>query len=180
MEIIRVLWKGTLKSYTHLAYNSDGNLLVSQGGEPDYSITIWDWKSSKIMLRCKSHSQDVYNAIFSPSVPEHLTTSGAGHVKFWKMSKTFTGLKLKGEIGRFGGTEISDVIGFYSMPDEKVITGCEWGNILVWEEGLIKVEVRRKNKISCHKNMITQFEFINGELMSIGKLFSSYYFCNFQ
>ncbi|KAF7998128.1 hypothetical protein HCN44_009526 [Aphidius gifuensis] len=168
MNIVTVLQQGTSKSYTHLAYNPDGSLLVSQGGEPDYSITIWDWKQSKIMLRCKSHSQDVFNAIFSPTVPDHLTTSGSGHVKFWKISKTFTGLKLKGEIGRFGGTEISDVIGVYSMNDEKVITGCEWGNILIWEEGLIKIEVRRKNKISCHNNMITQFEFINGELMSIG------------
>lgn len=58
--------------------------------------------------------------MFSPSVSGHLTTSGLGHIKFWKMSKTFTGLKLKGELGRFGKTEISDIIGVYPMPDEKV------------------------------------------------------------
>lgn len=36
------------------------------------------------------------------------------------MSQTFTGLKLKGELGRFGKTEICDVLGVYPMPDEKV------------------------------------------------------------
>lgn len=45
---------------------------------------------------------------------------GAAHIKFWKMAETFTGLKLKGELGRFGKTEICDVLGVYPMPDEKV------------------------------------------------------------
>lgn len=36
------------------------------------------------------------------------------------MAETFTGLKLKGELGRFGKTEICDVLGVYPMPDEKV------------------------------------------------------------
>lgn len=46
--------------------------------------------------------------------------SGTGHIKFWKMAQTFTGLKLQGELGRFGKTEISDILGVFSMPDEKV------------------------------------------------------------
>jgi len=53
-------------------------------------------------------------------LPEYLVTSGLGHIKFWKISETFTGLKLKSEIGRFGQTEISDIIGVYIMPDGKV------------------------------------------------------------
>jgi len=36
------------------------------------------------------------------------------------MENTFTGLKLQGQLGRFGKTEISNVIGIFSMPDEKV------------------------------------------------------------
>lgn len=59
--------------------------------------------------------------MFSPYCPGQITTSGLGHIKFWKMAKTFTGLKLKGDIGRFGKTEISDIIGIYPMPDEKVL-----------------------------------------------------------
>lgn len=84
-------------------------------------ITVWNWQKTLVMLRCKSHGQDIYNVTFSPSVPGHLTSSGSGHIKFWKMAKTFTGLKLKGELGRFGKTEISDIVGVYPMPDEKVI-----------------------------------------------------------
>ena len=36
------------------------------------------------------------------------------------MAKTFTGLKLMGMPGRFGKTEMSDIIGFFDLPDGKV------------------------------------------------------------
>ena len=37
------------------------------------------------------------------------------------MADTFTGLKLQGELGRFGRTEISDIEGYVELPDGKVI-----------------------------------------------------------
>lgn len=40
--------------------------------------------------------------------------------RFWKMADTFTGLKLQGELGRFGRTEISDIEGYVELPDGKV------------------------------------------------------------
>lgn len=84
-------------------------------------ITVWDWQNSKVALQCKSHGQDVYNVLFSETMFDHMTSCGAGHIKVWKMAETFTGLKLQGELGRFGKKEISDIIGVYQMPDEKVI-----------------------------------------------------------
>lgn len=51
----------------------------------------------------------------------------------------------------------------------KVISGFEWGNILVWDEGLIKFEVTQKNRKPCHANVVTQFEYNDGELVSVGK-----------
>ncbi|CAK9822070.1 Cilia- and flagella-associated protein 44 [Anthophora retusa] len=168
MDIVVVLQGGTTKCYLHLTYSPDGLLLASQGGAPDYYISLWNWKESKIVLQCKSYVQDVYNITFSKYIPGQLTTSGIGHIKFWKMSKTFTGLKLKGEIGKFGNTEISDIIAIHPMPNETVISGCEWGNILLWDESLIKLEACRKNKETAHIGSITQFEYINGELISVG------------
>lgn len=93
---------------------------MSQGGDPDYTFIFWNWQKSEITLKCKSYNRDVYNVTISPSLSGYLVTSGLGHIKFWKISETFTGLKLKGEIGRFGQTEISDIVGVYIMPDGKV------------------------------------------------------------
>jgi cilia- and flagella-associated protein 44 len=169
MELIAELKKGSKRQFSILDYTSDGELLASQGGDPDYMITIWDWKRKEIKLRAKSFSNDVVNLMFSPFIPEQLTTCGLGHIKFWKMSSTFTGLKLQGLIGRFGKTEICDIYGICALPDEKILSGCEWGNVLVWENGLIKLEVCRKNRRPCHKGPITQIFMRNPEeIMTVG------------
>ena len=88
--------------------------------------------------------------------------------RFWKMADTFTGLKLQGELGKFGRTEITDIEGYVELPDGKVLSGCEWGNMLLWDGGLIKVEIQRKNKKSCHQGPIQQILLDEGELMTIG------------
>lgn len=36
------------------------------------------------------------------------------------MAHTFTGLKLQGQLGKFGKTEISDIEGYIELPDGKV------------------------------------------------------------
>ncbi|RZF43851.1 hypothetical protein LSTR_LSTR013316 [Laodelphax striatellus] len=170
-KVISVLREGTTREYTHLNFSSDGKYLVSQGGEPDFLITVWNWNRGQIMLQVKSHTQDVFNVEFSRYFPGNLTSSGLGHIKFWKMAKTFTGLKLQGEIGKFGKTEICDIMGLHAMPDEKVLTGCEWGNILVWDEGMIKMQVARKlDGTPCHQGPITHFAYNHddGYLLTAG------------
>jgi hypothetical protein len=57
-------------------YSPDGKMLCSQGGEPDYQVTVWNWEKSLIILRCQSYINDVYVARFSPAVPGNITTSG--------------------------------------------------------------------------------------------------------
>lgn len=58
--------------------------------------------------------------------------------------------------------------GFVELPDGKVLSGSDWGNMLLWEGGLIKVEISKKGKKTCHHGMIQQFFMDEGELMTIG------------
>ena len=50
----------------------------------------------------------------------------------------------------------------------QVLSGSEWGNMLLWDGGLIKVEIQRKNKKPCHNGAIQQILLDEGELMSVG------------
>ena len=88
--------------------------------------------------------------------------------RFWKMASTFTGLKLQGQLGKFGKNEISDIEGYVELPDGKVLSGSESGNMLLWDGGLIKVEICRKNSRTCHVGAIQQIIMDEGELMTIG------------
>ncbi|XP_034645238.1 cilia- and flagella-associated protein 44 [Trachemys scripta elegans] len=164
----RILRGGTEEAYAFADFNHYGTLLASVGSSPDYMLTIWDWKQEKIVLRSKAFSQDVYKVTFSPENEEQLTTSGAGHIKFWKMAHTFTGLKLQGALGRFGKTAVTDIVGYVELPDGKVISGSEWGNLLLWEGGLIKVELCRTGHRPCHNGPVNQLVLDEGELVTVG------------
>ncbi|CDQ70160.1 unnamed protein product [Oncorhynchus mykiss] len=164
----RILRGGTGQAYSFVDFNHEGTLLASVGSAPDYMLTLWEWRHEQVMLRCKAFSQDVYRVTFSPDNPGQLTTSGSGHIKFWKMASTFTGLKLQGLLGRFGKTALTDIEGYVELPDGKVVSGSEWGNMLLWDGGLIKVEICRKGGRTCHAGTIQQFALDEGELMTIG------------
>ncbi|XP_037381439.1 cilia- and flagella-associated protein 44 [Talpa occidentalis] len=164
----RILRDGTELAYAYVDFNSSGTLLASVGGNPDHTLTIWNWKEEQTILRTKAFSQEVFKVSFNPEDDEQLTTSGVGHIKFWEMVFTFTGLKLQGSLGRFGKTATTDVEGYMEFPDGKVLSGSEWGNMLVWEAGLIKVELCRSARKSCHQGHINQIMLDEGEVITIG------------
>ncbi|XP_025086571.1 cilia- and flagella-associated protein 44-like isoform X2 [Pomacea canaliculata] len=168
IRLYRILKGGALKTFSSLCFEEAGDLLASQGGEPNYMLTIWNWAQEAILLRCKAFSQEVYHAAFNPSLQGYLITCGSSHIKFWRMARTFTGLKLQGVVGRFGRTSISDIEGFLQFPDGKVLSGSEWGNMLLWEESLIKLQVCRKQSKPCHQSQIYQMILDEGEIITAG------------
>ena len=112
--------------------------------------------AERVILKAKAYSQDVYRASFSPYTDDILFTSGFTHIKFWKMAQTFTGLKLQGEIAKFGALEMSNVSGYAELPDGKVLSGTEQGNMILWEGNLVKAHLvlDQELKTPLHKGMI--------------------------
>lgn len=140
-KLYRVLRKGTDLMYAHCEFSSGGDKLVSLGGAPDYTLTVWDWRKERVILKCKASSQEVFKASFSPFTDDILFTGGSGHIKFWKMAQTFTGLKLQGEIAKYGQLELSDASGFQELPDGKIVSGTEYGTMVLWEGNLVKAHL---------------------------------------
>eukprot|EP00201_Polytomella_parva_P017068 CAMPEP_0175055168 /NCGR_PEP_ID=MMETSP0052_2-20121109/9925_1 /TAXON_ID=51329 ORGANISM="Polytomella parva, Strain SAG 63-3" /NCGR_SAMPLE_ID=MMETSP0052_2 /ASSEMBLY_ACC=CAM_ASM_000194 /LENGTH=855 /DNA_ID=CAMNT_0016319973 /DNA_START=59 /DNA_END=2623 /DNA_ORIENTATION=- len=153
-RLVKVMRCGTDRAYAALAFEKSGDMLASVGSFPDYLLTLWDWKQEAIILRSKAFSQDIYTVAFSQYFEGQLTTSGMGHIRFWSMASTFTGLKLQGAIGKFGVVELSDVCGFLEFPDGKVLSGSETGELLLWDGGLIKAVLTRKGGHPCHDGAI--------------------------
>lgn len=140
---------GTENEFTCLSFslsdpeleNRGGDKLAAVGAGPDYCISVWDWQSEQVILKCKAFSQIVKNVKFNMN-GGNIVTSGTGHIKFWRMKDTFTGLKLQGEIGKFGNVELSDITALEFLDDGKVLSGSESGSLLLWEGHLIKLEFR--------------------------------------
>ncbi|KAG8464582.1 hypothetical protein KFE25_009950 [Diacronema lutheri] len=168
LRLYRVLRKGTEQAYTALAFTASGNTLASVGAYPDYMLTVWDWRAESVILRNKAFSQEVYSVAFAPTSDEVLITSGMGHIRFWRMASTFTGLKLQGDIGKFGAVELSDVCAYAILPGGKVISGTEAGRMLLWDGNLIEFEVSRAGGEPCHKGNIEVIRLEGGLLISAG------------
>jgi WD40 repeat protein len=154
LTLLKVMEGGTERQYSSLAFNDQGDTLASVGGYPDYLLTLWNWEEEGIVLRAKAFSQDVFTVRFSPYFEGLLNTSGTGHIRFWKAASTFTGLKLQGQLGKFGNVELTDVAAFVEMPDGKVLSGTETGEMLMWDGGLIKVVLTRTMQKPCHEGSI--------------------------
>lgn len=150
LKLYRILRRGTENSYSAMSFNEEGNYLVSAGSDPDHNLIIWNWKNEHIILKAKAFSQEVYTVNFSNNFEGKLITSGMGHIKFWEMAKTFTGLKLQGELGKFGQVDLSDVTSFLEFPDGKILCGTEQGTLLLWEGIFIKTQVFIDENVPCH------------------------------
>lgn len=140
-------------------FNAEGNQLATVSMAPDYMLTIWDWETEQMGLHSKAFGQDVWNVQFSLDDSRRLTTSGIGHIRFWKMAATFTGLKLQGSIGKFGKIDLSDIEHFVELPDGKVISGTEEGSLLLWEGNFIKCRFTLFGGKPCHNGTITYLAF---------------------
>jgi len=141
LRLYRILRKGTDRGFASVKFSPHNETqLAALGMFPDYLLSVWDWRNERLLLKCKAYGQDVYNVVWG-NYPGVLTTCGTGHIRFWKMATTFTGLKLQGDIGKFGASELSDVTGFVELPDGKVCTGSEYGKMLLWEGVFVKVEL---------------------------------------
>jgi len=92
-----------------------------------------------------------------------------GHIKFWNISNTFTGLKLQGYLGKFGIVELSDISTFLHLSDGKVLSSSETGYLLLWEGGLIKCVISRPGGKPCHNGKIYVLLTEEGEIYSSGE-----------
>ncbi|KFO08610.1 WD repeat-containing protein 52, partial [Balearica regulorum gibbericeps] len=166
----RILRGGTEEAYVFGDFNNAGTLLASVGSSPDYMLTIWDWKQEKIVLRSKAFSQDVYKVTFSADNEEQLTTSGAGHINAHKLchiAKKLNLFTLYTFYCKYLYIAIDLMLSWKEATN--VISGTEWGNLLLWEGSLIKVELCRAGHKPCHSGPISQLVLDEGELVTVGK-----------
>ncbi|KAK1933968.1 Cilia- and flagella-associated protein 44 [Phytophthora citrophthora] len=171
ITVSHVLRNGTERAYASVEFSKDGETLASVGTAPDFLLTVWNWREEQTVLRCKAFGQDVFSVRFAPADSGFLATSGVGHIRLWKMAATFTGLKLQGDIGKFGKSELSDIEAFCVLPDKKVLSGTERGVLLLWDGNFIKCEILTSRRHLPHLGTITVVDFDpdEGQIVTAGK-----------
>ena len=70
--------------------------------------------------------------------------------------------------GKFSKKSMTDIESFVQLSDGKVLTGSTWGSLLLWYDGDVTVEIKRRDMSPCHRGSVLQFVIAEGELISIG------------
>ena len=91
------------------------------------------------------------------------------------MASTFTGLKLQGDIGKFGKVELTDIYSFVELPNNQVLSSTESGALLLWEGNFIKLRIMRGAARNCHDGEVWECTFARlnlthaGDFLGLGK-----------
>eukprot|EP00210_Caulerpa_lentillifera_P000800 g774.t1 len=158
-ELLTILKNGAKRKYDAMDFTSDGEMLATVSGAPDYFLTLWNWKTGDVVLRSKAFSQDIYTVKCSRFFEDQLITSGVGHIKFWKKANTFTGMKLQGILGKFGKHELVDIPDFIELSNGDVLSATESGNLLLWQDGFIKAVLHCPGDEPFHNGSINYTAF---------------------
>lgn len=158
LKLLRVLKSGSKIAFASLSFDASGSRLASVGAAPDYTLTIWDWKDEKVLLRSKAFSQDVFCVRYHPFTSNVLSTCGTGHLKSWAIAHSFTGLKLPGSLAKFGAFPLADILSLAHLPtnaaDKTILTGTEFSSLLLWRGGTIQMEIRTDTWNTAHNGTI--------------------------
>jgi WD40 repeat protein len=115
LRLYRILRKGTEKGYASVKFSPHNKShLAALGMFPDYLLSVWDWRNERLLLKCKAYGQDVFNVAWG-NYPGQMTTCGTGHIRFWKMATTFTGLNCRAILASLEGQSFLMSLAFWSF-----------------------------------------------------------------
>jgi hypothetical protein len=63
-KLVKVLRRGAQEGYSSLCFSNAGDKLASVATQPDYMLTVWDWRAQLIELRAKVPRSNLMNQHF--------------------------------------------------------------------------------------------------------------------
>ncbi|XP_041941967.1 echinoderm microtubule-associated protein-like 5 [Alosa sapidissima] len=113
-----------------LAFDLDGQCLVSVGLDSKNTICVWDWRRGKVLAAAPGHTDRIFDISWDLYQPNKLVSCGVKHIKFW----TLCGNALTPRRGVFGKAgELQTILCLACARDELTYSGTLNGDIYVWK-----------------------------------------------
>ncbi|XP_055292523.1 echinoderm microtubule-associated protein-like 5 isoform X7 [Moschus berezovskii] len=121
-------------AHTHgiacLAFDLDGQRLVSVGLDSKNAVCVWDWKRGKMLSMAPGHTDRIFDISWDLYQPNKLVSCGVKHIKFWSLC----GNALTPKRGVFGKTgDLQTILCLACARDELTYSGALNGDIYVWK-----------------------------------------------
>uniref|UniRef100_A0A3P8UFH2 EMAP like 6 n=1 Tax=Cynoglossus semilaevis TaxID=244447 RepID=A0A3P8UFH2_CYNSE len=112
-----------------LAFDSDGQRLVSVGLDAKNTICVWDWRRGRVIATATGHSDRIFDVTWDPFQSSRLVSCGVKHIKFW----TLCGNALTPKRGIFGKTgDLQTILCVAAAKDDLTYSGALNGDVYVW------------------------------------------------
>ncbi|XP_012868821.1 PREDICTED: echinoderm microtubule-associated protein-like 5 [Dipodomys ordii] len=113
-----------------LAFDLDGQRLVSVGLDSKNTVCVWDWKRGKMLSMAPGHTDRIFDISWDLYQPNKLVSCGVKHIKFWNLC----GNALTPKRGIFGKTgDLQTILCLACARDELTYSGALSGDIYVWK-----------------------------------------------
>ncbi|XP_037397929.1 echinoderm microtubule-associated protein-like 5 isoform X4 [Pygocentrus nattereri] len=113
-----------------LAFDLDGQCLVSVGLDSKNTICVWDWRRGKVLAAAPGHTDRIFDISWDLYQQSKLVSCGVKHIKFWSLC----GNALTPKRGVFGRTgELQTILCVACARDEVTYSGALNGDIYVWK-----------------------------------------------
>uniref|UniRef100_A0A4W3H8Y1 EMAP like 5 n=1 Tax=Callorhinchus milii TaxID=7868 RepID=A0A4W3H8Y1_CALMI len=113
-----------------LAFDLEGQRLMSVGLDSKNTICVWDWRRGKVLATTPGHSDRIFDISWDLHQPNKMVSCGVKHIKFWSLC----GNALTSKRGVFGKTgDLQTILCLASARDEITYSGALNGDIYVWK-----------------------------------------------
>uniref|UniRef100_A0A8B9D2A6 EMAP like 5 n=2 Tax=Anser TaxID=8842 RepID=A0A8B9D2A6_9AVES len=113
-----------------LAFDLDGQRLVSVGLDSKNTVCVWDWRKGKLLSMAPGHTDRIFDISWDLYQPNKLVSCGVKHIKFWSLC----GNSLTPKRGVFGKTgDLQTILCLACARDEVTYSGALNGDIYVWK-----------------------------------------------
>ncbi|XP_037602711.1 echinoderm microtubule-associated protein-like 5 isoform X2 [Sebastes umbrosus] len=113
-----------------LAFDLEGQCLVSVGLDSKNTICVWDWRKGKVLAAAPGHTDRIFDISWDLYQPSKLVSCGVKHIKFWSLC----GNALTPKRGVFGKTgDLQTILCLACAKDEVTYSGALNGDIYVWK-----------------------------------------------
>ncbi|XP_035283834.1 echinoderm microtubule-associated protein-like 5 isoform X4 [Anguilla anguilla] len=113
-----------------LAFDLEGQCLVSVGLDAKNTICVWDWRRGKVLAAAPGHTDRIFDISWDLYQPSKLVSCGVKHIKFWSLC----GNALTPKRGVFGKTgDLQTILCLACARDEVTYSGALNGDIYVWK-----------------------------------------------
>ncbi|XP_026875403.2 echinoderm microtubule-associated protein-like 5 isoform X1 [Electrophorus electricus] len=113
-----------------LAFDLDGQCLVSVGLDSKNTICVWDWKKGVTLATAPGHTDRIFDISWDLFQQSKLVSCGVKHIKFWSLCGNSLTPK-RGMFGRMG--ELQTILCVACAREEVTYSGALNGDIYVWK-----------------------------------------------